>query len=71
MPALKKRKPEAARQLIDIRRVAAHFDITVGTVRRLVNAGEFPKPVRLGRRMLRWDVTTLNQWIAGGCQPLK
>ncbi len=64
MPAVKNKRPAPVRQLIDARRVAAHFDIDVSTVYRLVNAGEFPKPVRLGRRMLRWDVATLNKFIA-------
>jgi excisionase family DNA binding protein len=71
MPAVKDKRPSAGiRELVTIREVAKHFDVNVGTIYRWIGRGEFPKPMRFGRRMVRWDVVALNDWIAGGCKPL-
>jgi excisionase family DNA binding protein len=36
------------------------------TVRRLVDIGQIPKPVRLGG-MVRWPRQIIEQWLADGC----
>jgi excisionase family DNA binding protein len=36
------------------------------TVRRLVDLGQIPKPVRLGG-MVRWPRQAIEQWLADGC----
>lgn len=55
------------RQVVDLPFLANHFDVTTTGIRNWVDRGEFPKPIRLGRRLLRWDVETINTWIEGGC----
>lgn len=57
----------AVRALVGLREVAEHFEVTPRGIQKWVNRGEFPKPMRVGRRLLRWDVEVLNQWIEAGC----
>lgn len=39
--------------LLDIKQVAAMLSISEKSIRRLLDAGKFPRPVRIGR-LLRW-----------------
>ena len=52
--------------LIGKEHVARMTSLSVRTIERLVSTGQFPRPVRLGRRRL-WDRQKLEQWIADGC----
>ncbi len=50
--------------VIDPPALAAHFDVAISTIQRWVDAGDFPKPMRIGRRLLRWRVADVNDWLA-------
>lgn len=41
--------------------------ITHAGLMGLVERGEFPAPIRVGRRMLRWDAAELKEWFQAGC----
>jgi prophage regulatory protein len=59
------------RTLLAIDEVAEHFGVAVGTLYKLMARGEFPRPLRIGRRLVRWDADALNQWIVGGCPKIE
>ena len=40
--------------------------LSVRSIDRLVSAGKFPRPLRLGGRCL-WDRERLVEWIKAGC----
>jgi excisionase family DNA binding protein len=52
--------------LVDIRWVAAQLTVSERHVRRLLDAGAMPTPVRLGT-LLRWRRQAIVDWIAAGC----
>lgn len=58
------------RRLIDVRAVAERLGCSTRHVYRMADGGLMPRPVRVGRRMIRWDETALEAWIAAGCPPV-
>ncbi len=55
--------------LLDVTQVAAMAGLHRATVFKLVSAGKFPKPIKLGRST-RWVKDELLAWIAAKCTPL-
>lgn len=53
-------------QLITIDDFAARLKCSTRHLRRLVEAGHAPAPVRLGA-LLRFDSLAVGNWIAAGC----
>lgn len=39
-------------------------------VRRLVDSGKMPAPIKLGR-ISRWPAQVIDEWIAGGWKPVR
>jgi prophage regulatory protein len=39
-------------------------------VRRLMAAGRFPPPIRLGAHLVAWRTADLAAWVAAGCPPI-
>jgi excisionase family DNA binding protein len=62
--------PDARRDvkplLLTVEDVAALLYCSTKHVIRLFQAGEFPKPVMLGKRR-RWRRADIEQWVADGC----
>ncbi|MFZ1007221.1 MAG: helix-turn-helix domain-containing protein [Candidatus Sulfotelmatobacter sp.] len=57
--------------LLDVKAVAALLGgCSTRHVRRLADAGKMPAPVRL-LTLLRWRRAEIDQWIAGGCKPIR
>lgn len=52
--------------MLDVAGVAELLGISTRHVRRLVDAGKCPQPVRLGR-VCRWPRPVVDSWIASGC----
>lgn len=48
--------------LLDVKAVAQSLGCSPRHVLRMVEAGNFPAPVRLGR-LIRWPKSTLESWI--------
>jgi excisionase family DNA binding protein len=65
----RKRKPGApvpgSLALLTAGDLAALFQVSVQTIRRLAARGELPAPLRVGRRV-RWSARTLEEWMARG-----
>lgn len=60
------------RPLKTSREVAEELGISVRHLRTMVRRGLFPPPIRIGRRILRWDAEVLDGWlteVARGCGP--
>lgn len=52
--------------MLDVEHVAELLGVSTRHVRRLVDAGKCPQPVRLGRAC-RWPRAVVETWIADGC----
>ena len=55
--------------LLDVTQVAAMAGLHRATVFKLVSAGKFPRPIKLGRST-RWVKDELLAWIAAKCPPV-
>ena len=53
--------------LLSIREVATALGCSVRHVRRLIDSGRMPRPLKLGA-LLRWRRAAIEQWIEGGCR---
>jgi predicted DNA-binding transcriptional regulator AlpA len=50
--------------MLDVRQTADHAGIGTRTIWRLLSAGRFPKPdFRLGKRVVRWRASTIEEWM--------
>jgi excisionase family DNA binding protein len=56
--------------LLDVGQVADLLSCSQRHVYRLSDAGRMPAPVRLGA-LVRWRRQTLEEWITGGCRPIR
>ena len=54
-----------ANELLTRQDVERRFRIARTTVYRLMRAGEFPAPIRIGPRAVRWRASELDEWLAG------
>lgn len=43
-------------------KVAEIIDVSVDTIERMVQAGEFPKPRQVGKKSVRWFVPEIEAW---------
>jgi excisionase family DNA binding protein len=47
--------------------LARVLQLSTRSVRRLVDQGHCPKPVKVSGRAIRWEPTAVQEWIASGC----
>lgn len=52
--------------MLNVEQFAEVLDVSTRHIRRLVDAGKCPQPVRLGRAC-RWPRQVVEAWIADGC----
>ena len=57
-------------KLLDVGAVAALLGCSPRTVYRLADGGKMPSGLKLGA-LVRWNRTVLEDWIAGGCKPIR
>ncbi|QDT97754.1 Prophage CP4-57 regulatory protein (AlpA) [Gimesia aquarii] len=60
-------------KLIDRRQLASKLGISIRTLQRWLSSGKIPKPIYLGsgRRLPRWILSTIDQWIISSCPSVK
>jgi len=58
------------RPMHDVDRIAVMLDCSPRHVRRLVDSGKMPAPIKLGA-ISRWPAQVIDEWIAGGCKPVR
>ena len=62
-------------ELMIIRRaqLMAELGLGFGTIRRMIEAGQFPKPIQLGPRSIGWRTEDVKAWLdsrpQAWCQP--
>ena len=54
------------RAVMTIKDVARELDCCTRTVKRLIDSGEIPAPVRLRKSLTRWPRQVIETWIANG-----
>jgi excisionase family DNA binding protein len=69
-PTLTATEPATLPALLDVRAVAKLLGCSERHVYRLSDAGRMPAPRRLGA-LVRWSRQEIEQWIAGGCRPVR
>ena len=58
--------------LIDVHQVSAAMGVHPRTLKRMVSAGEFPSPMRLGTgRIRRWRLSDVEAFIAGKAKEVR
>jgi excisionase family DNA binding protein len=62
--------PQERPELLSVNRVAELLDASPSHVYRLADAGMMPAPIKLGNSV-KWVRNALNDWIAGGCKPIR
>ena len=55
--------------LLKVGTVAAVTGLSSSSIFRKVAAGEFPQPVRLGKRCTRWRAGLVTAWLAAAGKP--
>jgi excisionase family DNA binding protein len=63
-------RPPVRPELIDVETFGELLNVSTRHVRRLVDAGKCPPPVRLGRAT-RWSRRVVEQWILEGCPKIR
>ena len=51
-------------QLLTRSEVEAAVRLTTSTIYRLMRCGQFPEPIRIGPRAVRWRASDLETWLA-------
>ena len=51
-------------KLLTHREVMERTGLSRTAIRSLVSTGDFPAPIRLGRRVLRWPESEFEDWLA-------
>ena len=57
-------------ELLDVGEVAAMLRCSRRHVYRLADAGQMPRPVKLGS-LVRWSRARLEEWLADGCPAVR
>ena len=55
--------PYAQVLLVRLRQLTAIVGLSRSTIYRLVKAGNFPKPIRIGINSLAWRMDEIHEWI--------
>lgn len=50
-------------QLLNIKEVSKITGISRPSIYRLMNEGNFPKPLKLAPKTVRWSLATLIEWV--------
>ncbi len=61
---------ETQASLLDVKALAKLLHCSPRHIRRLVELGRMPKPVRLGT-LVRWPRPAIEAWIGEGCEPVR
>lgn len=62
--------PQIAPVLLTAEETALLVSVSTRTLWRLLSAGKFPRPVRVGGST-RWRRAEIEQWIGDGCPPVE
>lgn len=54
---------KSERELLTVKEVAKLLGVSVRTVWEYTACGELPQPIKIGRKITRWHVGTLQEWL--------
>ena len=52
-------------RLIRRHEVEVRTGLSTSTIYRLMRSGDFPSPVRVGKKAVRWAECEIDEWLAG------
>ena len=52
---------------VDAKKLGAMLGLSTRTVRTLDTSGKLPRPVKIGRRSVRWCVSEIEEWLQAAC----
>jgi len=55
---------QISKKVFNLQEVLATLGFSKSTLYRLIGAGQFPKPFKLGLRINAWRVETIEAWLA-------
>lgn len=55
---------QPAKRVLRLREVCSQYGLGRSTVYRMMDRGEFPRPVQLGPNAVGWRVEDLEDWLA-------
>ena len=55
---------EISQKLLSLKQVMILVGLAKSTIYRLMDSGDFPRPLKLGSRCVRWLVDDVNEWIS-------
>ena len=58
------------RSLLNVDDLAARWGCSTRHVRRMVDAGRIPRPIKLGN-LIRWSVAQIERWESDGCPSIR
>jgi excisionase family DNA binding protein len=56
---------DRTKDLLTAQQIAYRLSISVRTVWRMLERQELPQPIRYNRKLVRWRVTDIDQYVAG------
>ena len=63
-------RTSSSEEMLKIEQVAELLVVSRRTIYRMLDAGKMPEPILLGKRMLRWLSSQINEWISGSSDDL-
>lgn len=63
MTATQRRKGNIVDRLIDRRHVEEMTGLSRSTIYKMISEDRFPRPIRIGRRAVRWKASVVALWI--------
>ena len=54
----------AEKRALKLKEVVGLVSLSSATIYRMILSGEFPRPVRVGRRAARWRAGEVDEWLA-------
>ena len=54
-------------QLLNVKQVAQMLGCSVRSIWRMRDWGRMPPPIKVGRRLVRWDRAIIETWARAGC----
>jgi predicted DNA-binding transcriptional regulator AlpA len=51
-------------ELLDFKGLARRWGTSIRTLHRLAASGQGPRPVRIGKRVIRWRLSEVRRWEA-------
>jgi predicted DNA-binding transcriptional regulator AlpA len=55
---------DVSQDLLSLEQIAARIGCSVRSIQVYRQRGEFPKPLRVGPRMVRWPLNVIDEWLA-------